>query len=252
MPIVSEIYYHVYQQGEKPAVVLIHGAGGSHLSWPSEIRRMRGFRIFALDLPGHGKSAGGGQQSIEGYAQAIVNWLEAVGLYRPVFVGHSMGGAIALRLALDYPERVTALALLGSAAKLQVNPVLLEEASNPETFPNAVEKVIAWSFGPDAPINLTTLVVRRMLETRPSVLYNDFLACNAFDVTHLLTQIQHPALIICGERDRMTPLRHSQFLASRLAKARLEIIPGAGHMVMLEKPAEVASRLRQFLDEIPN
>lgn len=251
MPLVSQIYYHVYQQGEKPPVVLIHGAGGSHLSWPSEIRRMPGFRIFALDLPGHGKSPGGGQQTILGYTQAIVKWLEAVGLYKAVFIGHSMGSAIALMLALEYPERVSALALLGSAARLQVNPILLEEASSPATLSNAVDRIIAWSFSPSAPVNLTRLVAKRMAETRPSVLYSDFLACDAFDITHRIPRISQPTLIICGEHDRMTPLRQSQFLANSLPKARLEVIPEAGHMVMLEKPSEVASVLRRFLEEIP-
>jgi pimeloyl-ACP methyl ester carboxylesterase len=211
---------------------------------------MPGFRVFALDLPGHGKSPGSGKQSISDYVLAIIEWLEAIGLYRAVFVGHSMGGAIALTLALEEPARVAGLALLGSAARLQVNPVLLDETSNPATFANAIEKVIAWSFSPMAPQSLTTLVARRMATTRPSVLHGDFLACNAFDVTPYLSRITCPALIVCGEQDRMTPLRHSRFLADNLPDAHLEVIPGAGHMVMLEKAADVASVLQRFLAEI--
>lgn len=94
MPFAADIYYHVYQEGEYLPVVLIHGAGGTHLHWPPEIRRLRGFRIYALDLPGHGKSKGRGLQTITAYAQAVYEWVGAVGLHKAFFVGHSMGAEI--------------------------------------------------------------------------------------------------------------------------------------------------------------
>ena len=84
MPIAADLYYHAYQEGEKLPVVLIHGAGGTHLFWPSEIRRLLGFRVFALDLPGHGKSSGRGLQSIAAYATSVLDWMAALtctGLY---------------------------------------------------------------------------------------------------------------------------------------------------------------------------
>jgi pimeloyl-ACP methyl ester carboxylesterase len=86
-----------------------------------------------------------------------------------------------------------------------------------------------------------------MSETRQGVLYGDLLACNAFNVTEQLGQIHQPALVICGEEDRMTPLRYSQFLAERLPGASLQIVPDAGHMVMLEKPQQVAEIWLSFL-----
>lgn len=253
MPIAADLYYHIYEgreEGQKPPVVLLHGAGGNHLYWPSEIRRLAGYRVYALDLPGHGKSDGCGQQTIGGYAQAVLRWLEAVGLHSAVFVGHSMGSAIALALALDAPAQVLGLGLIGAGARLRVAPHLLESTANQTTFYNAVETIVAWSFGPQAPASLTEQAARRMAETRSSVLHGDFLACADFDETARVAEIRKPALIVTGEEDKMTPVRLAQFLASAISGARLEIIPTAGHMVMLEQPQAVAAALVHFLDEL--
>ena len=75
MPTAGDIYYFASKQGAatKPAVVLIHGAGGDHLHWPHNIRRLGEYRVFAPDLPGHGKSRGIGAQSIREYAKTIMD-----------------------------------------------------------------------------------------------------------------------------------------------------------------------------------
>lgn len=249
MPVAAELYYSLSDNGAKNKipVVLIHGAGGSHLFWPPQIRRLPGYCIYAIDLPGHGKSGGTGQQTISGYAQAVLTWLESIGWHRAVFVGHSMGGAIAITIALEHPEQVVGLGLIGTAARLRVAPLLLESTSSPTTFLNAIDTIIAWSFSPQSPARLIESVTKRMAEMRPSVLHGDFLACDTFDETQRISQIRQPTLIICGADDRMTPLRNSQFLADNLPAARLEIIPNAGHMVMLEQPAQVAAALEDFL-----
>ncbi|MCI0521536.1 MAG: alpha/beta fold hydrolase [Chloroflexi bacterium] len=250
MPQAEELYYHDYSQGERLPVVLLHGAGGNYLSWPSEIRRMAGCHVFAVDLPGHGKSAGRGHQTIAAYAAAVMEWLAELQIPRAVLAGHSMGGAIALTLALEYPGLALGLALFGSAARMAVNPVLIEETASPTTFHNAVEKIIAWSFSPQAEANLTGQAAARLEATRPSVLHGDFLACDGFDVTARLGEIHVPALVVCGALDKMTPPRSAQFLADALPRARLEIIPEAGHQVMLERPDESAQVLADFLRPI--
>lgn len=253
MPIAADIYYHAYEGGEeggKPPIILIHGAGGNHLYWPSEIRRLPGYRVYALDLPGHGKSDGCGQQSISMYTQSILNWLEEVDLHRAIFVGHSMGAAITLSLTLDYPEHVLGLGLIGAAARLPVATAILESSASPTTFQNAIELVTKWSFASQADPRLVELATIRMGETRPSVLNGDFVACDAFDVTARVSEIIQPALVIVGAEDRMTPPREAQFLASSLPKALLESIPNAGHMVMLEQPVAVAQALLQFFGKI--
>ncbi len=253
MPVAADLYYHLYEgseEGRNPPVILIHGAGGTHLFWPSEVRRLPGYRVYAIDLPGHGKSGGRGQQSIRAYAETLVEWLAVAGLHSAVFVGHSMGSAIALTLALDFSEHVLGLGLVGGGARLRVVPAILESAANPTTFHNAVEAIVANAFGPETAPRLVELAGQRMSDVRPSVLHGDFLACDGFDEMQRLEQVHQPALVMCGVEDKFTPLRYSQFLADNLPNATLKPIPGAGHMVMLEKPQVVASALTDFLPTI--
>ncbi len=245
----AEIYYHLFQggEGESTPVVLIHGAGGNHLHWPPEIRRLPDCRVFAIDLPGHGKSRGRGHQTIDAYAQSILDWMESIHLSRAVFVGHSMGGAIAQTLAYKHPEHVVALGLVGTGARLRVSPLILENTASPATFPTAIKTIIEWSFSPQANARLVELAARRMAETRQTVLYGDFLACNTFDLMDSVAKIRLPALVVCGDQDRLTPLRYSQYLADQIPNARLQIVPDAGHMVMLEQPQRVATALEEFV-----
>ena len=250
MPQWNELYYQLHQEGEKPPVILIHGAGGTHLFWPPEVRRLPQASVYALDLPGHGKSSGRGFQSISAYAGVLLELVDALELNRAVLVGHSMGGAIALRFALEYPSRVLGLGLFSTAARLRVNPDLLELTSASTTYPAAVEKLVGWSFSPETPERLQDLAHKRMLETRATVLHGDLLACSKFDVVPRLAEISQPALVLCGANDRMTPLRQSQFLTAELPQATLEVIDAAGHMVMLERPHAVAKVLMSFIRDI--
>jgi pimeloyl-ACP methyl ester carboxylesterase len=253
MPVAAELYYHLYQRGEgdqKP-VVLIHGAGGTHLHWPPDVRRLPGYKVYAIDLPGHGKSGGRGQQSVQAYTQYILEWLEEVGLYRAALVGHSLGGAIAIDLALHHAEHVLALGLVGSGARLRVHPSILENTASETTFPAAVQRIVSSAFSEAADERLVELAAQRMAETRPSVLHGDFLACNAFDVMGSIAAISAPTLVVCGQDDELTPLRYSQYLADQILGASLEVIARAGHMVMLEQPQAVASALSGFLAQVP-
>ena len=233
-----------------PAIVLIHGAGGNHLFWPFNLRRLPGYQVYAPDLPGHGKSGGSPQPTIAAYADALLNWLQELGLEQTVLIGHSMGSAIALWLALERPDLVTGLGLLGSSARLAVNPALIAGASRADSFPQAVDTVIRWSFSLSASPDLTHLAARRMAEMPAAVLHNDFLACSAFDLSDRLAEIHCPALVLCGDQDKMTPLSQAQHLARNLPAGRLEVIPGAGHMLMLEQPLAVEAALLRFLGEM--
>jgi pimeloyl-ACP methyl ester carboxylesterase len=174
-----------------------------------------------------------------------------MGIHSAAFVGHSMGSAIALTLALEHSEHVLGLGLIGSATRLRVNPILIEETARESSFLAAVGKIVAWSFSPQTPEALTALVAKRLGQTRPSVLHSDLLASEAFDMTDRIGQISQPALVICGSEDRMTPARNAYFLADSLPNAQLQIIAGAGHMVMIERPGEVAEALARFLAGIP-
>jgi pimeloyl-ACP methyl ester carboxylesterase len=152
-----------------------------------------------------------------------------------------------MSLALDHAEHVLGLCLVGAGARLRVAQALLESASSPSTFYSAVETVVRCSFSPQVEPRLLELATKRMAETRPSVLYGDFLACDAFDEIGRVDSIRQPGLVLCGVHDQMTPVRYAQFLADNLPRAVLKTIPNAGHMVMLEQPKAVAKALADFL-----
>ncbi len=233
---------------ERPPLVLIHGAGGHRLFWPPELRRLEGEEVYALDLPGHGSSAGEGEATIGGYAERLLDWARTLEIDGAVWVGHSMGSAIALKLALRVPSRVAGLALLGSAGQLAVEPRLLEMLGDRSRFAEAVQTVTRWSFSPAASARLVELAHERLAEAQPRTLYQDFLACDRFDEIARLNEIDVPVLVLCGRDDVMTPPEGARRLAESLPNARLEIIEGAGHMLMLEKPQAVVAAVQRFLD----
>ncbi len=253
MPTAASLYYleHNTQAFSQPPVVLIHGAGGDRLYWPPQIRRLPHGRIYAIDLPGHGLSGRPGCQRIEDYAQAIIYWMDALKLPGIVAIGHSMGGAIALQLALSWPQRILGLGLIATSAHLPVAPSLLNTFARDETVAQGIDMVIRWSFAPQTDEKLKNLARRRMAQARPTVLHGDFLACNAFDVRARLPEIRAPALILAGSADKMTPLHLAQSLQKGLPQARLQTFPQAGHMLMLERPQETAQALEAWLPTLP-
>jgi pimeloyl-ACP methyl ester carboxylesterase len=200
-----------------------------------------------LDLPGHGKSEGPGEQAIPAYADHLDNWMRALGLARAVLVGQSMGGAIAMTMALQHPSKVIGLGLVGTGARLRVHPQILENAANPISVRVATDLILSKSFHPETESRLIELAGIRFNEVRPSVLHGDLLACDMFDLRAEIPAITCPTLVLCGDQDEMTPLRYSQYLARSIPDASLTVIPAAGHMVALEQPKATAESLQGFL-----
>ncbi|HUI88907.1 MAG TPA: alpha/beta hydrolase [Anaerolineales bacterium] len=251
MPSAASLYYfsHEAENHSHPPVILIHGAGGNHLSWPPQLRRLPNRRMLAPDLPAHGKSEGIGHHAVEDYVHDVLEFMSELGIYSAVLVGHSMGSAAVLSAAIHFPDRVIALGLVGSGARLRVSPALLHAASNPSTFESAVRMINEASFSRQS-ARMKELSTQRMMGMRPTVLYGDLLACDAFDVTDQLSRISQSVLIVCGSDDQMTPVRNSEFLRDHIAGARLEVVPDAGHMVMLEQPDLISGLLADFLNSL--
>jgi len=255
MPIAAELYYFSHAtedlSAKRPPVILIHGAGGNHLSWPPQIRRLEDGKIYALDLPGHGQSEGVGKHSVDEYAEDVVAFMKELKIRAAVLVGVSMGSAIALTIALKYPKKVLGLGLLGSGAKLRVAQAILETAGNPNTFESAVDMINEGCFSASVSQSLLELSKKQMLEIRPPVLQGDFLACNVFDIVGQLEKLDLPTLILCGAEDKMTPIKFSELLHVGIINSQLHIVNNAGHLVMLEQPDIVAELLKKFIDDLP-
>lgn len=251
MPLVQvgeEMLFYTVNGRGGPALILIHGAGGSHLHWPAALRRMPGATVYAIDLPGHGRSEGSGRERIEDYVAGIVRFMDAVEVSRGVLVGHSMGGAIAQMTALTAPERVAGLVLVGTGARLRVAPALLDGIL--QDARGALALITEWAWGPEADPAMVARGRQMMARVDPRVVWGDFAACDRFDIRERVGEIPAPTLVITGSEDRMTPARFGQWLAERIPGARFVLIEGAGHMVMLEKPDQVASAVREWLKAV--
>ena len=231
--------------------MLIHGASGDHLSWPPEVRRLPGCRVITLDLPGHGKTEGPGRQSIEDYARDVAKFVDVLGFSRAVFIGHAMGGAIALTLALDYPDRVAGIGLISTGSCLPIPSLVIENAANQSTLPLAIKSLLEMSLGSQTPLNLKEIIFKRLTETRQSLLMGDLLACDRFNMSGRLDAIRTPVLVVCGMEDKLTPIRFSVTLSSQIPGAALQTVEGAGHMLILEQPGRLAKLISVFLATLP-
>jgi len=237
--------YHRSSALHAPSLILVHGAGGNHQHWGSAVRHLQTANVYALDLPGHGRSNGSGRWSIEGYAAFVRDFMDALHLKQAVIAGHSMGGATAMQMALRYPERVAGLILVGTGARLRVLPAILNGVLS--DFPNTIKLICESAYSSHASRELVRQGQRQMLEIAPPTLHDDFAACNAFDIMERLSEIRCPTLAVCGTEDQLTPPKYAAFLAEKIAGAELKLIEGAGHMVIIEKPEILAEAIEAAL-----
>jgi pimeloyl-ACP methyl ester carboxylesterase len=253
MPTAAGLHYFLHEGGSalRSPLVLIHGAGGDHLSWPPEMRRLANYRVITLDLPGHGRTQGPGRQSVEDYASDVAEFVEVLGFSRAVFIGHSMGGAISLALALDYPDRVAGIGLISTGPCLPIPLSVIENAANQSTLPLAIKRLQEMSLGSQSMDNLKEVIFKQLTNTRQTLLLGDLLACDRFNMTGRLNDIRTPVLVVCGTDDKLTPLRFSKTLSNQIPGAALQTIEGAGHMLMLEQPNRLAKLISIFLATVP-
>ena len=247
-------------RADQPTVVFVHGAGHDHSVWNLPARHFahHGINALAPDLPGHGRSEGPPLEAIEAMADWLFAWLGATCAGPVSLVGHSMGSLIALRLAATHPTRCVRLALIGSVAPMPVAAALL--AATQDAPDKAHAMINQFSFAPahqlgTSPlpgISLTAVNHRLMERAGAHVLHADMAACDAYlNGLEDAARVTCPTVLICGERDQMTPRKAAAPLQTALAKvpggAHIIVLRGAGHAMMSEAPDALLDALRRFL-----
>ena len=226
-------------------VVFVHGAGGNSLLWRRTLQGLSGkAKALAVDLPGH-PSGEITCRTVGDYSEALHEFIQSSGLERPAVCGHSMGGATVLTLALTHPEDIGGLILVSTGAKLGVAPEILEGLRAQPM--RAIESVITpWSFN-SIDLGLGREARAALSVSNLPVFLNDYLACQSFDVRVDLQEMAAKTLVICGDKDRMTPPRWSHYLGANIAGSEVRFVKDSGHMLPLEKPEALAAVVQGFL-----
>jgi pimeloyl-ACP methyl ester carboxylesterase len=240
----------------KPTVVFIHGAANDHSVWSLQSRyyAYHGWNALAVDLPGHGKSAGTALATIGNLAGWIAHFLDAVGAKDVALVGHSMGSLVALETAARHPQRIKRIAMIGSAVPIQVSEALLNTSRSNDHAAYEMINVFAHSNSAQLGGNrvpgmwLMGSAMRLMERSGDGVLHADFSACNNYVAgLEAARELKCPVLMILGKRDLMTPMKVAMDVISKLPDVKVVALDGAGHSLMAEKPDEVLDSLISFL-----
>jgi pimeloyl-ACP methyl ester carboxylesterase len=241
-----------FSRGRK--IVLLHGAGGNGHRWHRQVEALGAQHSpVALDLPGHGRSAGvEGLATVRDYSDFVAAFLDALGMKSAVIMGWSMGGAIAMDLALRHPGRVEALILVATAAKFNVAKDRVD-ALRAVTMGRAPQAFNTDGYSPRT-IKENFDVVREgwmeQIKTDPRVRYTDMLACAQVDLREAIAKIGKPALILAGADDQGTTVADAELIKSKIRGAQLKVIADAGHIIPAERPAEFHAAVEQFLAEL--
>ena len=238
-----------------PAIVFVHGAAFDHSVWQWQSRYFahHGHCVLAVDLPGHGRSPGAIRTRIEDWGFWIVGLLDAAGLAQAALVGHSMGSLVALDAALRAPDRVSKLALVGSAIPMAVGDAFLSAAREEPavafdmeaTWGHARLSQLATSAVPGSSLRGASRSLNG--RSRPGALSAALEACNTYRPdSQALRSLSVPTLVVAGTRDQMTPFKAGRALASEIPDARFVALD-AGHAMMTEAPKELLRALREFL-----
>ena len=226
-------------------LVLIHGAGAVGQIWQNQLLAFP--RAVAPDLPGH--PAGMSLSTVPDMAAWVLDFLTQQGLERCVLGGYSVGGAVVLETALSAPDRFRGLVLIATGARLRVRQEFFDLLAGDNDA--AVEEVLRWWFSPAASPRVVERARMALRMVSPAVVHDDFWAANQFDAMDRVGEIRLPTLILCGEEDRLTPVKYSEYLHGRIASSQLVVIPNAGHMVVLEQPRATNEAIAAFLRALP-
>lgn len=236
-------------------LVFIHGTGDDHLAWHKQRELFAGSHsVLDVDLPGRGSRVEEEPlDSHEDNARDVLRRMDAIGMRHAILIGHSAGGAVAMLIALQSPDRVLALVLVATGARLDVSPGVLDAARRrAEGHPDAplrpipLEILVAASTPPHRVRRLAEMTMR----APPRAVYADLLANQRFDAVNRVPAITAPTLVIGCSDDRLVAVPLAESLAASIPGARLVILPGCGHYPHVEQAAAFNFTLVKFLGRL--
>ena len=262
---VNGVELNVEQRGEGPALLLLHGFTGSGTTWTPHLEAWRGFTTVAVDLLGHGESdqpRDPTRYRMERCVDDLTALLDQLGIRRAAVLGYSMGGRVALRLALHAPERLWALVLESASPGIEDAAEREERVRSDAAMADEIERdgvaafIDRWQAMPlfasqeRAPASARQELRRQRLRNDPLGLANSLRGMGAGaqqPVFDRLGELRTPALLLAGALDEKY-CAFARRAALALPCARLQIVPDAGHAVHLEQPQAFVGAVREFLE----
>jgi 3-oxoadipate enol-lactonase len=254
MPFVDlgQVHLHYLDEGDGAPLVLLHSLGGSSVMW-AEIIPMLGqrFRVIAPDLRGHGRSTQGIAAEIGPCADDIVCLLNHLGISRSAFIGISMGGQIAMKIATRGDCRVLAMVLANTSAGAAVrDSSRLDEVRtriDHAGWPHFAREYVASRLAPMTSGPQVEEYVRSVIGATPKVFVQTMASILEQDLRPFLSKVDCPTLVLTGDSDISTPLAAAEELRAAIPKAKLVVLSRAGHFSVLDQPEEFAARSVSFL-----
>jgi len=226
-------------------IIFVHGAGGSAATWFLQIKGLsKYYHIIAIELNGHGKSQDRSENDVT--QSYLIDIGDIVSKYKkPILGGHSMGGALTQLFSLQHPELLGGIILVGTGARLRVNPLVFEMLDS--NFDGYIEALGTFMFHEGVSKEMIAVSRQEARKCPPHIIRRDFELCNQFDIMKAVSNITMPAIIIVGEDDVMTPVKYANYLHTSIKNSTIHIVKSAGHMVMLEQALEVNSIIISWL-----
>jgi 3-oxoadipate enol-lactonase len=250
-----------FEAGRGETLILIHGLADDHRAWRRTLPDlMLHHRVLMYDLRGHGgTSPGRPDGTLRQLGTDLASLMDAAGVESAHIAGFSLGGTIAMRMAIDHPSRVRGLVLVATSSRVgrvaadwyQQRAKMVEQG-NPQ-LRATLDRDAADVYAESAAELDEGLLIRRQSTADPQGYGNACAAMAALNAGPLdpeLGRISAPTLIVASELDRHCPPKAAEIIAAGITGSRLEVIPGAGHPIPVEKPRELAASINSFLAEI--
>ena len=249
-----------------PCVVFVHGALHDHSVWTLLARwcAHHGHGVLAVDLPGHGRSAGPVLGTVQALGAWVIALLDAAGVQQPdqaTLVGHSMGSLIALEAAAQAPDRIARLLMVGSAYPMKVSPALLETAAAAPLKAIAMVNALSistlaakpsfpgpgmWLHGANQALMRRTLAGAHATGCAVNLFHHDFSLCDRYDQgLQAAGRVSARTTMVLGSHDQMTPPKAARDIAAAL-KAHVVTL-ASGHSLPAEAPDALLQSLRTAL-----
>ena len=228
-------------------VLMVHGAVDNHLVWRYQHAYLeRQHTPLSIDLPGHGESQGPPIDNPTEFRQFIKAFVDIMDLPPFVFAGHSMGGSMALDYTIHHPDDITGLIIVGGGAHWDMSPEDLEVwTSDPE---RAQRENAALLFSKKTSRRLVEEYGEQLAAQGPDACIADFENCDKYDLLDQINQISVPTLVVAGDEE--TWLENSREIHASAMNTTFEIIPAAGHAVMIEQPTLLNEKIGAYLESL--